>query len=118
MNSIRRRLLLWLLLGLALAVVAAGARIYTGTLDEANELFDYHLKQMAASLPNDSFGPLPPSSTNDLTAEDGLVIQIWDRTGLELYFSRPASRLPQRAELGFSTVDTPRGRDHQGGGSG
>ena len=110
MSSIRRRLLLWLLSGLALAVVAASARIYTQTLAEANELFDYHLKQMAASLPNDSFGPLPPSSTGQLGSEDGLVVQIWDRNGLELYFSRPASKLPQRAELGYSTVDTPRGR--------
>jgi len=109
MSSIRRQLLLWLLCGLALAVVVAGARIYTQTLDEANELFDYHLQQMAASLPNDSFGPLPPSSAAELGAEDGLVVQIWDRNGLELYFSRPASKLPQRAELGFSTVNTPRG---------
>ncbi|TSA15799.1 MAG: HAMP domain-containing protein [Betaproteobacteria bacterium] len=109
MNSIRRRLLLWLLSGLALAVVAAGARIYTQTLAEANELFDYHLQQMAASLPSDSFGPLPPSNLNELAAEDGLVVQIWNRNGLELYFSRPASKLPQRAELGFSTVDTSRG---------
>ena len=110
MNSIRRKLLLWLLSGLALAVVAAGARIYTQTLAEANELFDYHLTQMAASLPNDSFGPLPPPNSNELGAENGLVVQIWDRNGLELYFSRPASKLPQRAELGFSTVETPRGR--------
>ena len=109
MTSIRRQLLLWLLTGLALAVVAAGARIYTQTLAEANEMFDYHLRQMAASLPSDSFGPLPPSSTKALEAEDGLVLQIWDRNGLELYFSRPASKLPQRAELGFSTVETPRG---------
>ena len=109
MTSIRRQLLLWLLSGLALAVVAAGVRIYTQTLAEANELFDYHLTQMAASLPNDSFGPLPPSSSNELEAEDGLVVQIWDRNGLQLYFSRPASKLPQRAELGFSTVETPRG---------
>src|SRR3989304_480418 len=64
---------------------------------------------MAASLPNDAFGPLPPSSSNALKIEDGLVVQIWDRNGLELYFSRPASKLPQRAELGFSTVDTPHG---------
>jgi two-component system, OmpR family, sensor kinase len=109
MTSIRRQLLFWLLSGLALAVVAAGARIYTQTLAEANELFDYHLRQMAASLPNDSFGPLPPSRPGELEAEDGLVVQIWDRNGLELYFSRPASKLPQRAELGFSTVDTPHG---------
>jgi two-component system OmpR family sensor kinase len=109
MNSIRRRLLLWLLSGLALAVAATGVRIYTQTLDEANEMFDYHLKQMAASLPNDSFGPLLPSSSNELEGEGGLVVQIWDRNGLELYFSRPASKLPQRAELGFSTVETPYG---------
>ena len=109
MKSIRRRLLLWLLSGLALAVLAAGARIYVQTLAEANELFDYHLRQMAASLPNDAFGPLPPSSTHGLEAEDGMVIQIWDRNGLELYFSRPASKLPRRAELGFSTVETPLG---------
>jgi len=106
-SSIRRQLLLWLLSGLALAVVAAGARIYSQTLVEANELFDYHLRQMAASLPNDSFGPLPPSS--EIETEEGLVVQIWDRNGLELYFSRPASKLPQRAELGFSTVATVNG---------
>ncbi len=109
MSSIRRQLLLWLLSGLALAVVVAGARIYVQTLDEANELFDYHLQQMAASLPSDSFSPLPPSSMEELGAGDGLVVQIWDRNGLELYFSRPASRLPQRAALGFSTVETSRG---------
>ncbi len=109
MISIRRQLLLWLLSGLALAVVVAGARIYTQTLAEANELFDYHLRQMAASLPNNSFGPLPPSTSRGLEAEDGFVVQIWNRNGLELYFSRPASKLPQRAALGFSTVETQRG---------
>ncbi|MBE0612823.1 MAG: ATP-binding protein [Burkholderiales bacterium] len=109
MKSIRRQLLLWLLSGLALAVVAAGARIYTQTLAEANDLFDYHLRQMAASLPDDSFNPLPRSNAHTLETEDGLVVQIWDRNGLELYFSRPASKLPQRAELGFSTLETSRG---------
>jgi two-component system OmpR family sensor kinase len=109
MTSIRRRLLLWLLSGLALAVVAAGVRIYTQTLAEANELFDYHLTQMAASLPNDSFGPLPPSESSGPQSGEGLVVQIWDRNGLQLYFSQPASKLPQRAALGFSTVETPRG---------
>jgi two-component system OmpR family sensor kinase len=109
MNSIRRRLLLWLLSGLALAVAATGARIYTQTLEEANELFDYHLKQMAASLPNDSFDPLPPSKSGGPEIDDGLVVQIWDRNGLQLYFSHPTSKLPQRAELGFSTVETARG---------
>jgi len=109
MNSIRRRLLLWLLSGLALALAAAGARIYTQTLDEANALFDYHLQQMAASLPDDAFEPLPPSKSGGADIDDGLVVQIWDRNGLQLYFSHPASKLPQRAELGYSTVETARG---------
>lgn len=109
MSSIRRQLLYWLLAGLTLAVVVAGVRIYTQTLDEANELFDYHLRQMAASLPNDPFGPLPPSRSGGPEVEEGLVVQIWDRNGLQLYFSRPGSKLPQRAELGFSTVMTPGG---------
>lgn len=46
---------------------------------ETNALFDYHLRQMAASRSNDSFGPLPPSNPNEIEAEDGLVVQIWDR---------------------------------------
>ena len=109
MRSIRRQLLFWLLSGLALAVAAAGLRIYTQTLDEANELFDYHLKQTAASLPIESFGALPPSRPDGPDVEEGLVLQIWDRNGLQLYFSHPGSKLPQRAELGFSTVETPYG---------
>jgi len=110
MKSIRHQLLLWLLSGLTLAVAAAGARIYFQTLEEANELFDYHLKQMAVSLPGEAFGPVPPARLDGRDMEDELIVQIWDRTGAQLYFSRPGSHLPQRAELGFSTVVTPAGR--------
>jgi len=109
MNSIRRRLFVWLLCGLALAVLATGARIYTQTLAEANELFDYHLKQMADSLPTDPFEPLPLPDSSGPELNEDLVVQIWSSNGLQLYFSHPSSRLPQRAELGFSTVKTDRG---------
>ncbi len=110
MSSIRRQLLLWLLSGLMLGVAAAGLGIYQQTLAEANALFDEHLKQMAASLPNEAFSPLPPLQLEDQGIDDGLVVQIWDRDGQQLYFSHPGSLLPQRAELGFSTVVTERGR--------
>lgn len=109
MTSIRRQLLVWLLSGLMLGVAAAGGRIYLQTLAEANELFDYHLKQMAASLPADAFAPLPPSRLEDRFIDDEFVVQIWDRSGVQLYFSHPGSRLPPRAELGFATVVTPQG---------
>ncbi len=109
MTSIRRQLLVWLLSGLLLGVAAAGGRIYLQTLAEANELFDFHLKQMAASLPADAFAPLPPSRLEERFIADELVVQIWDRSGAQLYFSHPGSRLPPRAELGFATVVTPQG---------
>ena len=109
MTSIRRQLLVWLLSGLLLGVAAAGGRIYLQTLDEANELFDYHLKQMAASLPADAFSPLPPSRLEERFIADEFVVQIWDRSGAQLYFSHPGSRLPPRAELGFATVVTEQG---------
>ena len=50
MRSIRRELLVWLLLGIALAVAAAAVGTYWRARDEANALFDYQLKEMAASL--------------------------------------------------------------------
>ena len=109
MKSIRHQLLLWLLSGLLLAVAAAGVRIYYQTLAEANELFDYHLKQTAASLPGDAFGPMPPALPNGRAMQDELIVQIWDRSGVQLYFSRPESQLPQHAEVGFSTIATPAG---------
>jgi len=105
MTSIRRRLLVWLLSGLLAGVVAAGIRMYVQTLAEADVLFDYHLKTIAASLPDEAFGPVPPSQGGD----SDFVVQIWDQRGLQLYFSNPSSRLPERAELGYSTVETEHG---------
>jgi len=109
MKSIRHRLLLWLLSGLTLAVAAAGLRIYSQTLEEANQLFDFHLKQMALSLPSDAFGPVPPARLDARGMEDELIVQIWNRDGVQLYFSRPGAQIPRRAALGFSTLATPAG---------
>jgi two-component system OmpR family sensor kinase len=110
MTSIRRRLLVWLLSGLTLGVVGAGIRIYLQTLDEADQLFDYHLKSLAASLPNEAFGRAPPARPDLSDVDQGdFVVQIWDRSGIQLYFSHPSSHLPDRAELGYSTVVTERG---------
>lgn len=110
MSSIRRQLLLRLLAGLMLGLVVATAAVYRQAREEANALFDYQLQQMASSLPNEAFGPLqiPPVDSGD--SDDEVVVQIWNRDGTQLYFSRPESRLPERAEIGFSTVTTPRGQ--------
>ncbi|MDB5804135.1 MAG: two-component sensor histidine kinase [Betaproteobacteria bacterium] len=110
MNSIRRHLLILLLATLTLGVLVASAAVYVLARQEANDLFDYHLEQVARSLPGRSFSAIDPEVQSIEQSDDGsVVIQIWDRAGVQLYFSRPSSRLPERAELGFSTVQTTNG---------
>lgn len=106
MQSIRRQLLFWLL-GIVLAGVGlAGWLIYRQALAEANELFDYQLQEIAAALPSEPFAQIF-GAHND--ADEGIVIQIWSRTGALMYYSHPRAPLAPRAELGFSTERTDRG---------
>src|SRR5439155_27321442 len=44
-----------------------------------------------------------------LGAADALVVQIWDRNGVQLFMSQPRRVLPQHAQLGFTTVATEHG---------
>ena len=96
MRSIRRELLVWLLLGIALA-------------DEANALFDYQLKEMAASLTDAPFAAVPAGVGTIGAGSDAMVVQIWDRNGVQLFLSQPRRVLPQNAQLGFTTLSTESG---------
>ncbi len=110
MTSIRRQLLVWLLAGLALATLIAALAVYTRARIEAAELFDYQLQLMAAAFPHQGLGQaIAPRGGEQGIAGDVVVVQIWDRNGVQLYWSRPGSPILQRLELGFSTVATPRG---------
>jgi len=104
MNSMRRTLLLWLSAGLAASVLLAAGLLYVQARNEAGQLFDYQMKQLAASLPDQAFAPLAPQRAERLAREEDIVIQIWDSTGLRIYRSHRQMELPQRAELGFSDI--------------
>jgi two-component system OmpR family sensor kinase len=106
-KSIRRTLLLWLLVALTFGLAAGAAAVYVQARDDANELFDYHLRQVVTSLPRRAFPAIGAEEAGSLEA--GTIIRIWDRTGVPLYFSHPRMQLPPRAELGFSVLDTPGG---------
>ncbi len=111
MKSIRRELLVWLLLGLALAVIGAAIGTYLRARDEANELFDYQLREMAASLTDAPFVAAPASAGGIGGAgSDALVVQIWDKSGVQLFLSQPRRELPQNAQLGFTTIATDSGQ--------
>jgi two-component system OmpR family sensor kinase len=108
-RSIRRELLVWLLLGIALAVAAAAVGTYWRARDEANALFDYQLKEMAASLTDAPFAAVPAGAGTIGAGSDAMVVQIWDRNGVQLFLSQPRRVLPQNAQLGFTTLSTESG---------
>jgi len=108
MTSIRRQLLIGLLAVVLIVGLVAAWGVYRRAYDEVNELFDYHLKQMALSLRDQSFEPFaggPPG------IEEGFdfAIQVWSQDGIRMYFSRPQAGLPNRARLGYATVETNEG---------
>lgn len=109
MKSIRKALLLWLCVGLSIGIAAVGALLYVQAKEEANQIFDYQMKQLAASLPTQPFAPVAPGRNTPPDVARDIVIQIWDGRGLRIYHSHERLALPQRAELGFATLDTSDG---------
>jgi two-component system, OmpR family, sensor kinase len=108
MTSIRRQLLLGLLAVVLIAGLIAAWGVYRRAHDELDEVFDYHLKQMALSLRDQSFEPFAGGL---LGIEEGFdfAIQVWSEDGIRMYFSRPHTGLPNRARLGYETVETSEG---------
>lgn len=108
MTSIRRTLLIWLSAGLSLAIAMVGGLLYLQARDAANQLFDYQMQQMAAAVPSQFFGYVVPGQGGNLLPQQDIIIQIWDNSGLRLYYSHDETELPQRAVLGFSNMRTAR----------
>ncbi|SNS40120.1 two-component system, OmpR family, sensor kinase/two-component system, OmpR family, sensor histidine kinase QseC [Noviherbaspirillum humi] len=103
MQSLRARLSLFLLLSTVAAALAIGLLTYRQTLQQAEDLFDYQLRQTALSLRDQGVAAgLPPGFNGE---QGEVVVQIWTANGAVLYLSHPGSALPDRATLGFSDVD-------------
>jgi len=116
MRSIQRTLLWWLAAGLALGIAVATGLIYGQARQEANALFDYQMKQVAAALPSQFSAPMSPpfdpesaTGADLLRADEDVVIHIWDGSGRSLYLSHARPALPPRAELGFTNARTDSG---------
>lgn len=113
MTSIRRRLLAVLLTAIALVMLAGAFGTYRMVLREVDQVFDYHLEQLALSLRDQAFSsaynPLNPPNPLPPDDEFHFVIQVWARDGKRLYFSHPQAILPNRGQLGFATLETAEG---------
>jgi two-component system OmpR family sensor kinase len=93
---------------MSVGILFAGIFIYRQAREEANQVFDYQMKQLVASLPAQAFSPMGTSPYGDTNEQHDVVIQIWDNNGLRIYRSHDHTALPDRAELGFSNI-TARG---------
>jgi two-component system OmpR family sensor kinase len=101
-RSIRRELVGWLSAGLVAAVMIGAVATYFRAREEANDLFDYQLTQMAASITG---MPLAARAAEEAApGADALIVEIWNRNGVEIYLSQPQRRLPHSASLGFRTI--------------
>lgn len=114
MRSIQQTLLWWLAAGLLAGIAIATVLIYGQARQEANALFDYQMKQVAAALPSQFSDPVAPPLTAGPTVgllhgDEDVVIHIWDGSGRSLYLSHAHPALPPQAELGFSDVRTDQG---------
>ena len=110
MTSIRNRLLVWLLAAvLAGGLVAAGV-VFFQARAEANDLFDYQLRQLALTLRDRTF--VPSEFAEALQGEEALdfAIQVWGPDGTKLYESHRSLRVPGAVQLGFTTSESPSGR--------
>ena len=100
--SIRRKLLVALLAALVVTGLAASGATWFEVRRQANQLFDYHLEQMALSLADQ---PLAASAA--LVPQLGLgqdyVVQVWDSGGVLAYISKNGAPLPP-ASSGFDDV--------------
>jgi len=89
--SIRRQLLVALLLALLATGIGASGATWFAVRKAANDLFDYHLEQMALSLADQTLAT--PAQAAVPLGQD-YVVQVWDATGVLVYISRTGAPLP------------------------
>lgn len=106
LRSLRARLLLGLLAGVACTALAQGWLAYRSALAEADALFDYQMQQTAYALRAGLPPNLAPSGSRARPEyqNDDFIVQVWSNEGLRLFESSLGELLPQRAVLGFTQV--------------
>jgi two-component system OmpR family sensor kinase len=105
MTTIRARLLVWLLSAVLAAALSSAYTLYQTALVNADAVFDEQLQQTAYSLRDQSFEfALPPQLPASET-RNAVVVQVWTRTGVRVYFSQAYRELPGLQRPGLWTVD-------------
>ena len=108
MNSIRSNLIAALIGAMVAAMFVGGWATYSAAHNEASDLFDYQLQQIALSLRDQTFQGSAEALANDESLD--YVIRVWNQTGLTIYSSRRHQSMPELTRLGYSTADSDEGK--------
>ncbi|MDQ1833655.1 ATP-binding protein [Massilia scottii] len=105
-HSLRGRLLWFLLAAISIAAVAQASIAYRTALSDADQIFDYHMQQMALSLRSSTPLANTEAAANvEADAENNdLMVQVWTPDGVQVFRTVSRARLPQHAVLGFSNI--------------
>jgi two-component system, OmpR family, sensor kinase len=107
--SIQRRLLLSMIAVVVVGIVVTATVVYRQARDEANELFDLQLRQIAQTIPVRLFGATAPDALDQLESGENVVVRIWDRQGGFVYGTHGNVDLPRPVQLGLTSVATKQG---------
>ena len=107
-HSLRARLLWFILAAIVLTALLQAGVAWRTARAEADLIFDYQMQQTALALRSGlpvTAAPLA-SRPGDDSAEQNFefVVQVWSADGLRIFESASRAALPQRAQLGFTTV--------------
>ena len=108
MNSIRSNLIAALIGAMVAAMFFGGWATYSAAHNEASDLFDYQLQQIALSLRDQTFQGSAEALANDESLD--YVIRVWNQTGLTVYSSRRHQSMPELTRLGYSNADSDEGK--------
>src|SRR5450830_343897 len=84
-HSLRGRLLWFLLAAITMAALAQATIAYRSALSDADQIFDYHMQQMAMSLrsgaPLANSDPAARAEVGAAAENNDLVVQVWTPDG-------------------------------------
>jgi two-component system, OmpR family, sensor kinase len=102
MMSVRRTILIWITMLLAIVGAGATAASYSLAKLEADKLLDNELRQIAVSAGEELSGGTLAASA--IKSEDELVIQIWNAAGQQTV-GRSSFDLPRQPNDGFADLE-------------
>ena len=105
-QSLRARLLWFLLAAVVAMAVAQSLVSYHAVRAEADEIFDFQMRQMAVSLRSSLPAPNPvePSVEPDDKEDFDFVVQVWGADGNRVFPVAEHAAMPRQTTPGFSEV--------------